>query len=145
MKAKWFAAMLSVGLVVAVLPGLAGKKEPDRVKVQHILIGYKSSIPGQELDRTRRDAKLLAYELLDRAQAGEDFDALVKEYTNENYPGYYLLTNVDTPAVRGGYKRVDMALRFGDVSFSLEVGEVGLATHHATLSPFGYHIIKRIE
>jgi hypothetical protein len=31
------------------------------------------------------------------------------------------------------------------VSFRLEVDEIGLASHHAALSPYGWHVIKRLE
>jgi hypothetical protein len=35
--------------------------------------------------------------------------------------------------------------RFGDVAFGLAVGEVGLAAYHAATSPYGWHVIKRLE
>lgn len=41
--------------------------------------------------------------------------------------------------------RDGMVPAFGDVAFSLEVGEVGLAPYDAKSSPFGWHIIKRLE
>jgi hypothetical protein len=138
------AAVAAAVLIAAILPLQAAKGEPGVVKVQHILIGFKKSIPGKELERTRGQAKTLAGELLDRAQAGEDFDALVKQYTDEQHPGIYVLSNDGVPKPAGGHARKDMALRFGDVAFKLEVGEVGLAAHHATLCPFGYHVIKRL-
>ena len=34
---------------------------------------------------------------------------------------------------------------FGDVGFSLEPGAVGLATYDEKASPFGYHVIRRVE
>ncbi len=45
----------------------------------------------------------------------------------------------------GTSKRENMAASFGDVSFKLGVGEIGMARFHAQLSPFGWHIIKRLE
>ena len=41
--------------------------------------------------------------------------------------------------------RDKMVPAFGDVGFALEVGGVGLATHDETTSPFGYHVIRRVE
>jgi parvulin-like peptidyl-prolyl isomerase len=38
-----------------------------------------------------------------------------------------------------------MVPAFGDVGFTLRVGEIGLAPHDPTTSPFGWHVIKRIE
>ena len=34
---------------------------------------------------------------------------------------------------------------FGDVGFALEVGEIGMSEYDATASPFGWHIIRRLE
>ncbi|MBL7008273.1 MAG: peptidylprolyl isomerase [Planctomycetes bacterium] len=41
--------------------------------------------------------------------------------------------------------RKGMAKAFGDVGFSLQVGEIGMAEYHAIDSRFGWHIIKRIK
>ena len=43
------------------------------------------------------------------------------------------------------FNRADMAGGFADVSFSLQVGEVGMAEYDPATSPFGWHIIKRIQ
>jgi hypothetical protein len=42
------------------------------------------------------------------------------------------------------HPRAAMVPAFGDVGFSLEVGEVGLAGYDEKASPFGWHVIKRI-
>jgi hypothetical protein len=141
---------LRIGVVVAcfllaALPIGAGKGEPEKVLVQHILIAFKRSVPNKPLKRTRKEARALAESLYDRAVKGEDFDALVKEYTNDQYPGMMLLTNKGAPQVQGGRTRDDVVPKFGDVSFRLEVDEIGLASHHAALSPYGWHVIKRLE
>ena len=58
--------------------------EPDHIKVQHILIAFKGTLRGnRDITRSLEEAKELAYQVLERAQKGEDFDALVKEYTND--------------------------------------------------------------
>ena len=100
-------AALSVLVLLAALapPAVAKKGEPERVKVQHILIGFKRSVRGKTIDRTRLQAKRLASQLLIRAEEGEDFNALVTEYTDDKAPGVYLVTNTDVRPVAGGMKR----------------------------------------
>jgi len=141
---------LRIGVVIAcfllaALPVGAGKGEPDQVLVQHILIAFKRSVPNKTIERSRKEARALAESLYDRAMKGEDFDALVKEHTDDQYPGMMLLTNKGAKRVQGGRTRDDVVPKFGDLSFRLEVDEIGLATHHAALSPYGWHVIKRIE
>ena len=41
--------------------------------------------------------------------------------------------------------RDGMVPGFGDVAFSLEVGECGVAPHDPVASPYGWHVIKRLE
>ena len=38
-----------------------------------------------------------------------------------------------------------MVAAFGDTGFPLKVGGIGLAEYHATTSPYGWHIVKRVE
>jgi hypothetical protein len=137
-------------LVVTLVTPVAGKSkskkksQPNTIEVQHCLIGFGKST-GKKLDRTKKEAEALAAEILERAQAGEDFDAMVKEYTNDQYPGIYKMTNRGAP-IRSGYvSREDMVTGFGDVAFQLEVGEVGMCKYSAVSSPYGWHIIKRLE
>ena len=135
-------SVLVGALVLVSLPTMA--KEPDLVVVQHVLISFKNKSPGKKLDRTKQEAKALADELLARAKAGEDFDAMVKEYTNDKYPGIYKLTNRGATLLPGAVTRGGFVPAFGDVSFRLEVGEIGM-TRYGTSSPYGWHIIKRLE
>jgi hypothetical protein len=138
---------LTVLMLALGLPHFAAKRseEPDVVVVQHILIGFKRTIPGKKIDRTKKEAAALAQDLFERAQAGEDFDTLVKEHTDDRYPGIYKITNRDAPLMAKSTTRDKMVPSFGDVSFGLEVGEVGLSKYHGGNSPFGWHVIKRLE
>ena len=43
------------------------------------------------------------------------------------------------------YPRKDMAQAFGDVSFSLAVDEIGIASYDKSKSKYGWHIIKRLK
>lgn len=146
MRKKFIAGLLLGALaVVPTLARAADEAEPERVTVQHILIGFKGKIPGRYLDRTKAEADALAKELAKRAEEGEDFGALVEAYTDDRPPGIYKLVNEKVEPEPGETERYDMVKYFGDVSFSLEVGEVGIAVFHPTRSPFGFHVIKRLE
>jgi len=122
-------------------------KGPDYISVQHILIGFQGSLPGKPVSRTKEEAEQLANEIFAKAKAGEDFDALVKEYTDDAYPGIYKMANFGVPADRANmvYPREGMVPAFGNVGFPLAVGEIGMAAYNPQESPYGWHIIKRVE
>jgi hypothetical protein len=125
----------------------ATRREPDVVAVQHILIGFQGTLPGKPVTRTMEEARKLAEELLERARSGEDFDGLVKQYTDDAYPGVYRMANngVAADPSQGVYSRGGMVPAFGNVGFSLDVGEIGMAPYNQQESPFGWHLIKRVE
>ena len=122
-------------------------KEADRVTVQHILISFKGSIPKDTVTRTREEAEKLALEIFERAKKGEDFDGLVKEFTDDQHPGIYKMSNLDVEpqADQEEYPRNRMVKSFGDVSFKLQVNGIGLAEYDPDNSKYGWHIIKRIQ
>lgn len=60
-------------------PDLNG--EPERIRIQHVLISFDGKTPTAK--RTQAEAEALAKEILERAQAGEDFAALVTEYSDD--------------------------------------------------------------
>jgi parvulin-like peptidyl-prolyl isomerase len=140
------AAATAAVLALAVASGCRSP-EPERVQVQHILIAFQGSIPDAKVTRTREEAEKLAQELLARAQKGEDFDALVREYTDDQHPGIYAMANAGIPPDpnRQEYARERMVKAFGDVGFSLKVGGVGLAAYDPQSSKYGWHIIKRLR
>jgi parvulin-like peptidyl-prolyl isomerase len=123
------------------------KPEPERVTVQHILIAFEGTVPGKNITRSKEEAQALAEELFGRARKGEDFDALVKQYTDDAHPGIYAIVN------HGGeanpemqiFARETMVPSFGDVAFSLEAGDIGLARYDEEKSKYGWHIIKRLR
>src|SRR5689334_6389771 len=122
----------------------APAKEPEHIKVQHILLGFKGSVPGKNITRSLEEAKALAYSLVDSAKAGVSYDDLVARHTDDSAPGIYGLANKG--AVSAGppkeYPRENMVPAFGDVGFKLQVGEIGVADYDARTSPYGYHVIK---
>lgn len=121
--------------------------EPARLEVQHILISFQGAIPKPEVTRSRAEAEALAQQVYRRARSGEDFDALVREYTNDEYPGIYRMANHGTTADRAAqeYPRAAMVQAFGDVSFGLAVGEIGMTTYEPATSKYGWHIIRRLK
>lgn len=121
--------------------------EPERVEVQHILISFKGAIPDENVTRTQEEAEALAKSILERAKAGEDFDALVKEFTDDQHPGIYRMSNAGIPpdAAKEEFSRERMVKAFGDVSFSLDVNEIGMANYDPGASKYGWHIIKRLK
>jgi hypothetical protein len=133
--------------VPAVCATPAGAEEPNHVTVQHILIAFKGSIPKPSVTRTQEEAQKLAEEIFERVNKGEDFDALVKQYTDDEYPGIYRMSNkgITPDQSKQEYPRQAMVKGFGDVSFSLSVGGIGMAKYDPQVSKYGWHIIKRIE
>jgi parvulin-like peptidyl-prolyl isomerase len=119
--------------------------EPEHIEVQHILIGFSGSVPGKRITRTNEEARALAYDLLAKAQAGEDYDALVRKHTDDSPPGIYGMSNRGAQPGRGEYARDGMVPAFGDVGFTLDVGAYGVADHDPRTSPYGYHVIKRVK
>ena len=120
---------------------------PEHIEVQHVLIGFQGSIPGKTVTRTKAEAEKLAQEVLDKARKGENMDALVQKYTDDQYPGVYDLANdgVTPDPAKGEYKRSGMVKGFSDAAFGLSVGNVGISNYDPSSSPFGWHIIKRLK
>lgn len=121
------------------------EKEPDRIQVQHILIAFQGS--GTEATRPKAEAEKLAKEVLDRARRGEDFDELVKKYTDDSPPGIYAMANngVAPDRAKKEYARGGMVPAFGNVGFAISVGNIDMAPWDAQASPYGWHIIKRLQ
>lgn len=119
--------------------------EPEHVQVQHILIGFQGSVPGKPITRSKDQAKDLAYEILEQAQGGADFDALVKKYTDDSHPGIYGMSNRGVSPAPGEYPRDGMVAAFGNAGFPLDVGGVGIADFDPRTSPYGWHVVKRLK
>ena len=117
----------------------------DHIQVQHILIGFTGSVPGKNIPRTQEEAQKLAADVLARATKGEDFGALVKEFTNDSPPGIYGMSNMGVAPAQGEMPRQNMVKGFGDTGFSLKVGEIGMANYDPKTSPYGWHIVKRLK
>lgn len=100
------------------------------LSAKHILISTTDATTGESI-RTMDEAKAEAQAILDRINAGEDYDALMNEYSED--PG--LAGNPDGYIFTEG----DMVTSFYEGAKALGEGEVsGLIE-----SEYGYHIIKR--
>lgn len=121
--------------------------EPSQITVQHCLIAFNGTLPGKSIQRTKEEASKLANEILEAARSGEDFAALIEKHTNDSPPGIYKMVNSGIPAdmSRKIFSRDGMVPAFGDVGFKLKVGEFGISQHDQATSPYGFHIIKRID
>lgn len=116
----------------------AGRAENDvdRVKVRHILISFIGAARAEEATRTFAEAEKQAARLLTRIDDGADFAALMKKHTSDPGPGEYEMTLAD---------REGMATSFWKTSWRLGVGETSVAGYDEKDSPFGWHIIQRVE
>jgi hypothetical protein len=120
-------------------------QEPDHIQVQHILIGFTGSVPGKMIRRSKEEARTLAYQLLDHARGGTNFDDLVRRHTDDSPPGIYGMSNRGVAPAKNEYGRDQMVPAFGNTGFPLQVGEVGIADYDPRNSPYGWHIVKRIK
>jgi hypothetical protein len=117
---------------------LAAKPElATKVKVQHTLISFVGAKRGSEAKRDFAQAVTLAEELLAKARAGADFAAMKRQYCYDAPEGTFVL-DADN-------RDKDYVQHFSTVAFRLAVGEVGIAPYHRSKSPYGFHLIKRLE
>jgi foldase protein PrsA len=129
------AAVAALDADVAALAARA-EHDADAIEVQHVLIAFQGAPKISGVTRSLDDAHRLAAEVYARAKQGEDFTALMKEFSNDSGPGRYPMTK----ATRSG-----MVKGFGDVGWRLAVGEIGVAPHDSKASPYGWHVIKRLK
>jgi parvulin-like peptidyl-prolyl isomerase len=142
-SAFWLGGLVLLLTAGGLLFVFAPRPEPPRVTVQHILISFAGA--GTQAGRTKAAAEKLAEETLVRAQNGEDFVALMKQLSDDPTEGSYTLTNEGVAPKPREYPRGAMVQSFGDVSFKLRVGAIRMAVFDPKLSPFGWHILKRIQ
>ena len=106
--------------------------EDNYITAKHILITTVDPASG-ETKRTDEEAKKEAQSILDRINAGEDFDTLMNQYSEDtglsNNPNGYTFTEGQ------------MVTEFYDGAKALAADEVS----ELVKSSYGYHIIKRVK
>ena len=106
--------------------------EDNYITAKHILITTDDPASG-ETKRTDEEAKKEAQSILDRINAGEDFDTLMNQYSEDtglsNNPNGYTFTEGQ------------MVTEFYDGAKALAEDEVS----ELVKSSYGYHIIKRVK
>ncbi len=113
----------------------AGAPAEETIVAQHLLVMYDGSKSApKSIKRTRDEARARAFEALARIKGGQPFDAVVAAYTDE--PG-----GAQRKGELGHFSRDMMVKPFSDAAFALEPGQVSTVIE----SPFGFHVIRRIE
>jgi hypothetical protein len=103
---------------------------PTTATVSHILIGYQGSLPGENVTRTKDEAKALAIKLLhDARKKGADFAKLMKDNSQDPGPGTYPVS-----------PDAHLVPPFKQLSLTLGKGQIDIVE-----TSFGFHIIKRTE
>lgn len=106
--------------------------EARTITVEHILIKtYSLDGTGKKIEydeNEKTDAFQTASELRKRAIAGEDFDTLIMEYSED-------------PKATYSFGKGEMEQSFEDAAFNLETGEIS----EVIGTSYGYHVIKCIN
>ncbi len=124
---------------------------PDRVTYDQILVAFKGSYERTETERTREEARALAYSILDRVEAGVDFEALKREFSDDRNPEYgTALGPYDT--AKDGLPRTGMEIPLSnlhkglaEVVYRLKVGEIGIVDFDEKRFPIGWMVVKRLK
>jgi peptidyl-prolyl cis-trans isomerase NIMA-interacting 1 len=107
--------------------------KPEWITAQHVLVAYKGAKNAPAtVKRSKDEAKKRAEEVATKAKAGEDFTALVKEYSDDT-------ATLDRLGSVGKFKPENMTKPFSDAAFALKVD----GTSDPVETQFGFHIIRR--
>jgi len=114
---------------------LAREPVANNAQIKHILIGWRDMEihDKRAANRSKHDAEAQVKTLLDQIKSGADFDALMKQYSED--PG---------SAAHGTPIKVSpdasLVIEFKQLGLRLKVGEIGVCQ-----SDYGFHIMKRVE
>jgi len=103
-----------------------------QIRAAHILLMYKGSMRSQST-RTKDEALSAITEILDEIREGADFGQMAKEYSD--------CPSAEEGGDLGHFGPGAMVPDFDRAAFALAVGEVSGVVE----TPFGYHLIHRVE
>ena len=116
---------------------LAREPNTNSAVVKHILIGWNDGEKEQKdpraQKRTKKEAEDQVRSLMTQIKAGADFDALMKQWSED--PG-----SASTGHPYPVTPDAQLVIEFKQLGLRLHVNEVGVVQ-----SDFGFHIMKRIE
>jgi hypothetical protein len=122
---------------------LGRSTQTDLAEVQHVLLGWsslESSYRNMKLPldpraqgRTEKDTEQLASQILARCRAGEPFEPIMQQYSED--PG-----SAPTGMVYTVKPDSRMAQGFVDLALRLKPGECGIVK-----TQFGLHVVKRVR
>ncbi len=113
----------------------ADAAHPRVITARHILIQYMGARSAESaIVRTREQARAVATEVLARAKAGDDFGRLAIEYSDEAGAG-------PRGGALGRFGKGKFVPEFDAAAFTLKPGEISGVVE----TPFGFHIIQRLE
>ncbi len=146
---------LGLAPILLLLPSCSSPSQPDKVKVQAIMISFRDARvferpKGAALNaiidaRDEQGAKKLAADLYERILKGADFETLMRRYSDEPRKKTWKIANGNQWTEAGYYPRSGFTERFADKCFELKKGEVGIVDYHWVYNPCGILIVKRLE
>lgn len=124
-------------------------RQERKVTVQHVLVSFDEAGAGSAT-RSRDEARKLAEKVIDQARRGHPFHDLVYLYSDDRgagapKDGRYVISNFGVDAGPGEFERVGLVRGFGDAAFDLRPGELALVAYDKEHSPYGWHVVKRID
>jgi parvulin-like peptidyl-prolyl isomerase len=112
----------------------AAKDPPQEIRASHILVAFQGKNSNRPVTRTREEALARIQEAIERLEAGEPFESVASEYS-------------DDPSAQsnhgdlGRFSADKMVPAFSEAAFALAPGELSAVIETA----FGYHVIQRTE
>lgn len=153
MKGHALLALIFVSFIFGACNFLGGSRSkektkdlPKSVKVQSILIGFKGSLPGKEIERSKEEAQKLARDVFEKSKdQGADFGSLVVSYSDDMVPGIFELTNDSENKKTDQFLKSEFFKAWADKAFELEVGELAYIPYEENQAAYGFYILKRLE